>query len=90
VKISRDALVGALLDQRFYLLGDEDCGVSLYCRECPDGGRPLAYHSTSEPNAYQGDPKVAKPSTIAALFGEAANHLTAAHRAKPDEAVNDA
>lgn len=29
--------------ERLLLLGDEDTGVGIQCRDCWDGGRPLGY-----------------------------------------------
>lgn len=90
MKVSRDSLVAALLDQNFYMLGDTDCGVSLYCRPCWDGGRPIAYYSTEpETNPYLGDNRVAKPATIPALIASAAQHR-AEHHPEVEEVRADA
>jgi hypothetical protein len=32
------------LDQPYYLVGDEDCGVGLHCSTCDTGGRPIAWY----------------------------------------------
>jgi hypothetical protein len=77
MNVSKDALIAAILDQRFHLMGDEDTGVGLYCRDCFDGGRPLAYLSGL--GAYD-DLKVASVPTIPALWAEAAKHLHDEHR----------
>ncbi|HLU96973.1 MAG TPA: hypothetical protein VKZ89_09065 [Thermobifida alba] len=86
MKVSADELIDAVLDHTFYLVGDVECGVSLYCRPCWDGGRPIAYYSTDpDMNPYLGDNRVAKPDTIPGLFAAAARHRTAARH---DEQVS--
>lgn len=57
------------------LMGDEDCGVGLHCRESWDGGRPLAYYSLDERDrTYEGDPKVERVSTLADLMSCIVRH----------------
>lgn len=80
MKISADALIAALLDQRFHLSGDEDGGVGLHCRPCFDGGRPLAYYERN--GSTLSDPEVANVATIPALWATAVDHLATAHRAE--------
>lgn len=68
------------LDGRFYLSGDENCGVSLHCRDCWDGGRPLAYYdsvTTSPP--YTDGPLVENVTTIAGLLAVPRRHDREAH-----------
>jgi hypothetical protein len=77
MNVSKDALIAALLDQRLYLMGDEDSGVGLHCRQCQDGGRPIAYFGGL--GAYE-DLQVTTVPSVAALMAEAAKHLTEAHR----------
>jgi hypothetical protein len=65
-----------------YLQGDEDGGVSLYCRDCWDGGRPLAYYE-SFPGArnipYADDDAVVNVSTFEALVTAAHDHRRSVH-----------
>jgi hypothetical protein len=77
VKVSRDALIAALLNPHLYLTGDADGGVAICCRTCPDK-RPVAYYGRTE-GAYR-DPKVAYVTTIPSLWAEAVKHLEAIHR----------
>lgn len=65
---------------RFYLMGDEDCGVALHCRDCWDGGRPIAYYAPpgSSP-AYTDDPLVEDVTTISGLLTTARRHEREVH-----------
>lgn len=67
-----------------YLVGDEDCGVGLYCRRCDDenwqGGRPLAYGFGITANPYPED-QTRSVSTLAELIAFAEHHM-ATHIAK--------
>jgi hypothetical protein len=76
VKVTKDALIAALLDQRLKLIGDADGGVSLYCSQC--AGHPVAYYGHNEGD-YR-DPKVAYVLTIPSLWAVAVEHLDEAHR----------
>lgn len=77
MKVSTDSLISALLDQRFYLMGDEDSGVGLWCRNCHHNGRPIAYLGGL--GAYE-HLKVKTAPNVAALLAEAAEHLAGTHR----------
>jgi len=69
----------------YRLAGDEDCGVSLYCRrdECWDGGRPLAYYFEEGPKGcawvIQG---VEHAGTIADLLEIADQHEQSEHEGR--------
>lgn len=70
------------IPERFYLVGDEDCGVGLCCSDCWDGGRPLAYYtrSTTESyDAYINDPLVTNVNTIADLLACGQRHQQQSH-----------
>lgn len=64
---------------RFYLSGDENCGVSLYCRDCWDGGRPLAYYDPHGSSPYTGDALVENVTTISQLLNVATRHTREVH-----------
>ncbi|MFI7448091.1 hypothetical protein ACIBQX_11385 [Nonomuraea sp. NPDC049714] len=76
MRVSTDALIAALLDQRLKLTGDADGGVSLYCRDCK--GHPIAHYGHLEGD-YR-DPKVAYVLTIPSLWAVAVEHLDDEHR----------
>ena len=57
-----------------YLVGDEDCGVSLYCRNLDDGGRPLVYLSYPDDRSYEDVPEVEQVSTLADLMSSIVRH----------------
>ena len=42
--------MSATRPDRYYLLGDEDAGVGLHCRDCDTGGRPVMYYGYSYPD----------------------------------------
>jgi hypothetical protein len=42
------------LDGRYYLQGDEDCGVGMVCLLCDRGGLPIAYLTTAGDRTYEG------------------------------------
>lgn len=71
----------AAIDARFYLVGNEDCGVGIGCRDCWDGGRPLAYYDSGDTRAYADDPAVENVSTISGMVAAAARHEREAHTA---------
>jgi hypothetical protein len=58
---------------RYRLIGDEDCGVGIECRDHFDGGRPLA-HYDSGTEVYKLDPLVQDVSTIPGLIAAAEVH----------------
>lgn len=64
--------------ERIRLAGDEDCGVGLECRDCWDGGRPLAYL-----RAWPNDPAYADDAKVTVVDGTV--DLLAAGRAHLDE-----
>jgi hypothetical protein len=66
-----------------YLMGDEDSGVGLYCLDCWDGGRPLAYYDRYG-NPYADDAAVAAVSTLPALVTAAQDHVRRAHGGAAD------
>lgn len=72
--------VAPLVSARFYLSGDEDCGVSLYCRDCWDGGRPIAYYDSTRANPpYWDDERVENVTTISQLVTVAQRHDREVH-----------
>ncbi len=73
--------------ERLRLVGDEDCGVGLECRDCWDGGRPLAYlRSYPGDTTYQHDPKVSVVDDLAALLAVGRGHLDGHLRDTPARA----
>lgn len=87
MKVSIDALIAALLHPALYLMGNEDGGVELHCRDHFDGGRPLACYDRS--GSGHPDPAVAWVATVPSLWAEAVKHLAGHHSAIPivDEAT---
>ena len=70
----------AALDDRFYLVGDEDTGVGIRCRDCDDGGRFLAYYDDGATRSpYADDPAVEDVSTISGLLEMAFRHRREMH-----------
>lgn len=65
-----------LLDERFRLAGDEDCGVGAHCRDCETGGAPIAYYSTV---GLGYDPGIPTVTTVADLLAAMRTHETEAH-----------
>lgn len=63
---------------RYRLVGDEDCGVGIECRDHFDGGRPLAYYG--DVKAYKDDPAVENVTTIDRLLLVARIHEIKYHR----------
>ncbi|MCW2915510.1 MAG: hypothetical protein JWN52_3578 [Actinomycetia bacterium] len=63
---------------RYRLVGDEDCGVGIECRDHFDGGRPLAYYS-GDASAYADDPEVENVTTISGLLAAAERHEAEVH-----------
>lgn len=41
-------------DERYWLVGDEDCGVGIQCRVCDTGGAPIAYLGDAAAYAHTG------------------------------------
>lgn len=72
--------------ERYRLVGDEDTGVGIECRDCFDDGRPLAYYE-GVATLWLDDPKVANVSTITDLLLAAVDHERTAHQADNAEAV---
>lgn len=66
---------------RYRLIGDEDCGASIECREHFDGGRPLAYcnDTIDKLSPYASDPAVQVVSTIPGLLAAALVHEVEMH-----------
>ena len=67
------------LDSRFYFVGDEDCGVGLGCRDCWDGGRPLAYYDCGGASPYKDDALVEDVTTISGFLSVATRHEREVH-----------
>jgi hypothetical protein len=68
------------IDEVVWLAGDEDCGVSLMCRECDRGGLPIAYYGPSGgPYPYAGNRDVEPCRTIVALHAAAIYHVGTVH-----------
>jgi hypothetical protein len=63
---------------RFRLVGDEDCGVGLDCRDCDRGGKPIAYYGGITP-AYPGDAEVVQCDSISGLLIAAHEHRRLTH-----------
>lgn len=61
---------------RYYLLGDEDGGVHLGCRDCWAGGRPIAYYDSTNRSRppYIEDPLVENVAMITDLLSAADRH----------------
>jgi hypothetical protein len=54
---------------RYYLMGDEDAGVGLHCRDCDTGGIPVIYYGYGYP-----DPAIPVTQSIEALLSAARQH----------------
>lgn len=73
-------IVAPVIDARFYLSGDENCGVSLYCRDCWDEGLPLAYYDSNNGNPpYRDDELVENVTTISGVLMVARRHDREVH-----------
>lgn len=59
---------------RLRLVGDEDAGVGIECRECWDGGRPLGY--LGDPYA---DDRVVFVTSVPELLAVGRRHLDEKH-----------
>lgn len=59
--------------EMFYLSGDEDTGVNLYCRKCNHRGRPVAYYVGIAP-AWHDDSEIVEVYTLADLLEAAHTH----------------
>lgn len=64
---------------RYRLVGDEDCGVGLECRDCWDGGRPIAYYAGGVKSPYADDPAVADLATVPSLLAVMVRHEYQVH-----------
>jgi hypothetical protein len=73
---------------RYRLIGDEDCGVGIECRDHFDGGRPLAHYSTDDVRDYVDDPAVQNVSTIPGLIAAAEVHEHEMHAAPVVQTTN--
>lgn len=64
--------------ERLRLVGDEDCGVGIECRDrdCWDGGRPLGYLGDDH---YRNDPAVTVVATVPELLAVGRRHLDERH-----------
>lgn len=56
-------------DGRYYLLGDEDAGVGLFCRDCDTGGIPVIYYGGVHP-----DPAIPVTESIDEFFAARSRH----------------
>lgn len=74
MKVATDQLIAALINPRLYLMGNEDGGVELHCRDHFDGGRPLAYYGDAHP-----DSEMTTVQTVSSLWAEAVKHLDKHH-----------
>jgi hypothetical protein len=72
----------AALDRRFRLVGDEDTGVGIDCRDCDRGGAPIAYLPGVTGDAYPNDHGVIVVETISALLAAADEHDRSVHRGR--------
>ena len=81
MKVSTDSLIAALLHPRLYLMGNEDGGVELHCRDHFDDGQPFAYYARTTP--ANTDARIVYVTSVPALWAEAVKHLEAAHRTEP-------
>jgi hypothetical protein len=72
---------------RYRLIGDEDCGVGIECRDHFDGGRPLAYYDSGT-GVYKNDPLVQDVSTIPGLLAAAEVHEHEMHGQPAPQVVN--
>lgn len=75
MKVSTDALIAALLDQRFNLAGEQGGGVSLHCRDCAS---LVGFYSRK--GAIHADLETVNVATAAGLWAQAVDHLADAHR----------
>lgn len=75
MKVSTDALIAALLDQRFNLAGEPSGGVSLHCRDCTS---LVGFYSRK--GAIHPNPDTANVATVAGLWAQAVDHLADEHR----------
>ena len=67
-----------VLDERFTLSGDEDCGVGLHCRTCETGGLPISYYLGIDKSAYK-DTEVIVVQSINALLIAGRTHIARFH-----------
>lgn len=72
-------VVNSDLFGRYRLIGDEDTGVGIECKDHWDGGRPLAYYSGVADSAYADDPDARVVSSLPELLGAALSHEHDAH-----------
>jgi hypothetical protein len=77
---STDTLLEVLLGGRYRLIGDENCGVGIECRDHFDGSHPLGcYRSPAYPSPYLDE--VVAVDTIPGLLAVAVHHESTAHHA---------
>ena len=69
-----------MFDELLYLQGDEDCDVSVQCRECWKGGEPVIFYSQFGRNPYD-EARVPLVRTIDELLKAMHRHLREAHGA---------
>jgi hypothetical protein len=72
--------------RRYRLIGDENCGVGIECRDHFDGGRPLAYYDSS--GEQSPDPAVQNVATIPGLIAAAEVHEHEMHGPATRQAIN--
>jgi hypothetical protein len=68
------------LDELLYLQGDEECDVSVQCRECDKGGEPVAFYTRFGRNPYPED-RVPTAGTIDELYRLMNRHVVDLHGA---------
>ncbi len=78
MNISTDSLIAALLHPALYLMGNEDGGVELHCRDHGDGGRPFAYYDRTTP--ANTDAHIVYVTSVPTLWAEAVKHLDECHK----------
>lgn len=82
--VRTDALLSVLLNARYHLVGDENGGVGLGCRDHFDGGQPLGYYESYPSTPVYPVDEVVHVDTIPALLAVAMRHETTAHGSECD------
>jgi hypothetical protein len=85
--VDTEALLSVFLGGRYRLIGDEDTGVGIECRDHFDGGRPLGYYQSPAYRSPYPD-EVVSVDTIPALLAVAVDHEACAHGPEGQPSVN--